>query len=243
MSDGEKQLKVFICHAPEDISMAGQLFDFLQARNIEAWLDDRSLLPGTDLKLEIPIAMQKAGIVILCLSRAAVVTEGPFQRQIRQALDFAQEKPENTIFVVPVLLDQCEVPHILAHLTAVKLFGDGGFDLLMKTISARAAQLELSQIPANPKIEKLFAHLASLVMTHAKLSLIALTLLLLVVIVFSAIQFVSLTSSPKIEIILDVSKRMSAEFEGQRKIDAARGGILQLLDYLEGTHSQVALRL
>ena len=49
----------------------------------------------------------------------------------------------------------------------------------------------------------------------------------------------------KVEIILDVSQRMGAQFNppGTTKLDAAREGILKELDVLEGQNVKVALRL
>jgi hypothetical protein len=49
----------------------------------------------------------------------------------------------------------------------------------------------------------------------------------------------------KVEIILDVSERMGAQFNppGTTKLDAARAGILKELDVLEGQNVKVALRL
>jgi hypothetical protein len=49
----------------------------------------------------------------------------------------------------------------------------------------------------------------------------------------------------KVEIILDVSQRMGAEFNppGTTKFDAAREGVLKVLSYLEDQNVEVALRL
>ena len=49
----------------------------------------------------------------------------------------------------------------------------------------------------------------------------------------------------KVEIILDVSHGMGAEFDqpGTTKFDTARGAVLEILDYLEGSNTEVALRL
>ena len=49
----------------------------------------------------------------------------------------------------------------------------------------------------------------------------------------------------KVEIILDVSNGMRAEFDqpGTTKFDAARDAALEVLDYLEGSNTEVALRL
>jgi hypothetical protein len=39
-----------------------------------------------------------------------VTKEGYVQREIRRAIEVAEEKPEGTIFIVPVKLEECDVP-------------------------------------------------------------------------------------------------------------------------------------
>ena len=57
--------------------------------------------------------------------------------------------------------------------------------------------------------------------------------------------FIKPLQAQKVEIILDVSQRMGAQFDapGTTKFSAARAGVLQVLDYLEGQNVEVALRL
>jgi hypothetical protein len=37
-------------------------------------------------------------------------TGGIIQKEIRKALDFADEKPQGAVFVIPAKLEPCEVP-------------------------------------------------------------------------------------------------------------------------------------
>jgi hypothetical protein len=66
---------------------------------IDAWLDDENLLPGQKWEMEIPKAVKNADAVIICLSKSSITKEGYVQKEIKFALDFATEKPENTIYL------------------------------------------------------------------------------------------------------------------------------------------------
>jgi len=66
------------------------------------------------------------------------------QKEIRFALDKAEEKPEGTIFIIPALLENCEVPQRLSRRHWVKLFEKNGYNLLMKALAVRAANLGLN---------------------------------------------------------------------------------------------------
>ena len=93
-----RPLRVFLCHSSADKSAVRDLYDQLIARGIDAWLDEKKLLPGQQWKIEIPKAVREADAVIICLSKSSITKGGYVQKEIKDALDIAQEKPDNTIF-------------------------------------------------------------------------------------------------------------------------------------------------
>ena len=61
------------------------------------------------------------------------------QKEISIALDAAEERPEGSIFIIPVRLEQCTVPRRLKHLQWVDLFdSDGYYRLLAALREARS---------------------------------------------------------------------------------------------------------
>jgi hypothetical protein len=77
---------------------------------ISPWLDEIDLLPGQKWRDEIPKAVRSSHAILICLSSQAVNKEGYIQKEIVYALDVAQEKPEGTIFLIPIRLEECDVP-------------------------------------------------------------------------------------------------------------------------------------
>src|SRR5512141_2031996 len=105
----KKPLKVFLCHASGDKPVVRELYKRLIAEGEDAWLDQEKLLPGQDWRLEIPRDVRDADVVVICLSNKSITKEGYVQREIKSALDIAEEKPEGAIFLIPARLEDCIV--------------------------------------------------------------------------------------------------------------------------------------
>ena len=64
------------------------------------------------------------------------------QREIKYALDAAAQHSDESIFLIPARLEDCEVPERLRKWHWVDLFTDDGFDRLMTALQARALALQ-----------------------------------------------------------------------------------------------------
>src|SRR3989337_1548094 len=114
MPEATRPLRVFLCHAREDKPIVRELYRQLDSEGwIDAWLDVEKLYPGQDWNLEIEQAVEAADVIIVCLSNHSVSKEGYVQREIRMVLDLADYKPEGTLFIIPVRLEECEPPRRL----------------------------------------------------------------------------------------------------------------------------------
>lgn len=83
------------------------------------------------------------------MSSRSISKEGYFQKEIKFALDVADEKPEGTIFVIPLKLEDCDVPRRLIKWQWVNYFEGQGFSRLILALRERAKELELSIIPGD----------------------------------------------------------------------------------------------
>ncbi len=119
-----RKLRVFLCYGLQDERMVHRIYENLLKEEdwIEPWLDEENLLPGQNRELKLKEELKSTDIVLLCLSNQSLEQEGSFHREIKLVDDFAKEKPENSIFVIPVRLDDCELPQILHHRQSVKFF-------------------------------------------------------------------------------------------------------------------------
>ena len=133
-----RPLKAFLCHASGDKPAVREMYKRLVFEGVDAWLDKEKLLPGQDWRVEIPRAVQEADVVIVFLSKNSITKEGYVQKEIKDALDVAEEKPEGTIFLIPARLEECPVPERLSRWQWVDLFEDNGFIQLLRSLKLRA---------------------------------------------------------------------------------------------------------
>lgn len=141
--ESTRPLKVFLCHASGDKPAVRALYQRLLRDGVDAWLDKEKLLPGQDWQLEIPKAVRESDVVVICLSNKSTTKEGYVQKEIKFALDFATEKPEGTIFLIPARLEECAVPAQLGLWQWVDLFETDGYERLMRSLRLRADKLGL----------------------------------------------------------------------------------------------------
>ncbi len=128
---------VFICHASEDKPAARHLHKRLKADGFRPWMDEVDLLPGQDWELEIRLAVRRSDVVLVCLSARSVAKTGFVQREIKIALDAAEERPEGTIYIIPARLDECQLPERLAKWQRVDTYASDGYERLCQALWAK----------------------------------------------------------------------------------------------------------
>jgi hypothetical protein len=130
-----------MCHSSGDKAAARALTERLRSADVDPWLDDEQLLPGQDWEHEIRGALRASHAVLVCLSHTAVSKAGFVQREIKMALDLADEQPEGAIFVIPVKLEECAVPERLKRWQWVDYFDPDGFLRLLRALTQRAEDM------------------------------------------------------------------------------------------------------
>jgi hypothetical protein len=117
---------------------------------IAAWLDEEQIYPGHDWNYEIIQAIGAADVIIVCLTNNSVNKEGYLQRELRMVLDQADTKPEGTLFIIPVRLEECEPPPRLRRWQYVDYFPEGhrkaAYQRLLESLRFRATRLGISTV-------------------------------------------------------------------------------------------------
>jgi hypothetical protein len=130
-----KTVKVFINHASEDDALARSLYNELKKQPwIDPWLDTVKLLPGHDWKYEIERALDEADAVLVCMSPNSVGKTGYVQAEIRKAEERQLNRPSGKIYMIPVLLEKCNVPLDLKKYQWVDITIPGNTDLIIRSL-------------------------------------------------------------------------------------------------------------
>jgi serine phosphatase RsbU (regulator of sigma subunit) len=160
MPEQKRPLKVFLCHASQDKPVVLELHSALKLEGwIDPWLDKAKILPGQDWRFEIEKAVEESDVVVVNLSTRSVSKEGYVQREIKYAYDIALEKPEETIFLIPLRLDDCIVPRGLRSFHWVNYFGvekSDAYSSLLDALKLRYEQKLKLENEFNPSKEDEF---------------------------------------------------------------------------------------
>lgn len=136
-----RRLRVFLCHCKDDKKVVRKLHNRLEEDSIEPWLDEEDLIPGQDWQREIKSAIEKCDLFIVCLSRKAVDKVGFVQKEIKFALDVADLQPEGRLFIIPLKLEECDVPDRLKQWHWINYFEKDGYYNLRRAMGRRAEEL------------------------------------------------------------------------------------------------------
>jgi formylglycine-generating enzyme required for sulfatase activity len=157
MADAPKHLRVFLCHSSHDKPVVNEVYKLLSAEGwIDPWLDQKKLLPGMDWNMEIEKAVESSHIVLVFLTNNSVNKEGYIQRELKQVLNVALDMAEGTIFVIPLRLEECQLPRSLRSWQWLDYFPaesrPEAYERLLTSLKIRADKLEIST--DSPKIAK-----------------------------------------------------------------------------------------
>lgn len=140
-------LNIFLCHSSDDKPAVRDLYRKLKSHSgLKPWLDEEDLVAGQDWELEIRKAVKNSDVIVVCLSNGSINKRGFVQKEIKYALDVADEQPEGTIFLIPLRLEECEVPDRLRSKHWVDYFRPDGYERLLAALRSRAQGLGIKTL-------------------------------------------------------------------------------------------------
>src|SRR5580658_1115531 len=102
--------RVFLCHASEDGDAVERIYRSLQSAGLNPWIDRRDLPPARDWDAEIKKTLTAARLILILLSKHLISKSGYVQREIEIALDIWRRMSPDSPFIIPIRLDECQIP-------------------------------------------------------------------------------------------------------------------------------------
>ena len=150
---------VFISYAKEDQRAAVQLHLALKDAGVSPWLDIFDLVPGQLWEKEIEKAISHSSYFIALQSSRSLGKRGHVQKELRRALEIAEEYPEDKLYIIPVRLEECEPSfRALQKLHRVDLFPkyEDGINALLQVFSYRGQEkLPVTYLEEYPRMGKI----------------------------------------------------------------------------------------
>lgn len=117
----EEDGKIFLCHANEDKPKVREVHQKLIELGYHPWMDEKDLVPGQSFEKEIEVALEKSKCVMIFFSEVSVAKRGFVQKELKHTLRLLDEFPSGEVFIIPVKLDECNVPREFSQLQWVSL--------------------------------------------------------------------------------------------------------------------------
>jgi hypothetical protein len=140
--DESRKLRVFLCNGLDDKPTARILYQRLQSEGwIVPWMDEENLLPGQNRELEIEKELEAADVALVCVSTQSLDKEGNFQKEVDFLVEVAHKKLKGSIFIIPIRLDDCEIPRSLRPWLHVDFISydlrESAYQLLLKSLERK----------------------------------------------------------------------------------------------------------
>lgn len=129
-----QRIPVFLSYAREDEERVEHLYQKLSDEGFKPWMDKKDILPGERWRTCVQRAIRASDFFLVCLSANSVTKRGYVQKEIRGALDICQEMLDSDIYLIPIRLEDCDVPESLRAFQWVNLYENDGWAQLMRAI-------------------------------------------------------------------------------------------------------------
>lgn len=150
----DENATIFLSYASLDYERVHEYYTALANEGLDPWLDKEKLVAGQNWDFEIKRALARAAIIVVFLSEHSIYRRGYAQREIRIALDQAQNKLHDDIYVIPVMLDEVPIPSELDAIQVVDAASENPYKQLSSAINIQLKQLGLenAKLQGDPKL-------------------------------------------------------------------------------------------
>ena len=108
----KSEIQIFLAHAHEDKEAVLKLYERLKKAGYKPWLDKKDLIPGQNWRSVIPRVIKDSQLFIACLSTRSISKRGYVQNELKIALNQLASMPYDSIYFIPLRLDECEIPDL-----------------------------------------------------------------------------------------------------------------------------------
>ncbi len=141
----KSEIRIFLAHAHEDKEAVLKLYERLKKAGYKPWLDKKDLIPGQNWRSVIPRVIKDSQLFIACLSKRSISKRGYIQNEFKLALNQLASLPSDSIYLIPLRLDECEIPDLrqdeyglnLCDIQWFDYWEADGFDKLERAINCK----------------------------------------------------------------------------------------------------------
>ncbi|MCP4687290.1 MAG: TIR domain-containing protein, partial [Desulfobacterales bacterium] len=132
----------------EDLTEAKTLYRDLKDKGVSPFLEQKDLLPGQHRDNTVNKAIRESDYFIALLSSKSVAKRGFIQKRLKTGIRIFEEFCDTDVFIIPVRLDDCELPGAMASLAHVDIFPSYADCLskILQTLNAGDRETDASNV-------------------------------------------------------------------------------------------------
>jgi hypothetical protein len=128
-----KRERVFLSYSRADQGSVMQVYDLLEKAGGKPWIDRRNIPGGAQWRMLIERQMRRSKNVLVFLTDHSVKTGGYFWMEMEVAVSLAEHRRGES-FLIPLKLEDCQLPEVLIPYNAISLHGPGGRERLLEAL-------------------------------------------------------------------------------------------------------------
>ncbi|QKK18632.1 TIR domain-containing protein [Rhizobium indicum] len=136
-------MKVFVGYAKEDKHVANEVVAFLETLGLDVWFDKKSLVAGDNWDDERLAAQQSADLIVHLCSEQILSRPGVVNREIRETLRLADDKPFGSTFVIFIRIGGVRLPAQFMRYHYID-FDDDWQQAIALAVGKKAGQIQQS---------------------------------------------------------------------------------------------------
>jgi hypothetical protein len=128
---------VFLSYSRKDQEKVDDLLRKLKSKGIRTWLDRQDIVAG-EWRQSIKRGLRQSNFFLACLSQNTAQRGEVLQYEYDSALEIQRDRLEGDIYLIPVRLEECEVPESLRHLEYRDVYKPSEFDALIRILRSKS---------------------------------------------------------------------------------------------------------
>ncbi|MGD2089970.1 MAG: TIR domain-containing protein [Candidatus Aminicenantes bacterium] len=131
---GKMKGNVFISYSSEDFKHVLEVRKKLEEAGLTVWMGAQSLVGGEKWGKELVGFICQADVFVACISSTWVDREILAYKEVSVACELEKKLPKEVSFIIPVRLEECNIPRELENRQQVDLHVVPGIETLLKAI-------------------------------------------------------------------------------------------------------------
>jgi len=143
------KIKVFISYSREDYDRVYPIYTRLLTEGYDPWMDKSKILTGQDWELEVAKIIRESSFFVACFSNNVMNSSGYVHKELKLGLEMADRQPEGHVYIIPIRLEECEVPLRYQSWDYCDFYNETDYEKLFKSIEYGIEQRGLAGFEFN----------------------------------------------------------------------------------------------